>query len=191
MTETSYAVLLDGQPPAGSEMHTLPERGEPEQNYRTIKVTRDDGSVWYCRAFVPTLAPGFVSGAPLVGPLPDGRHFSTGCRMVDRNDPQRSEWIGRPDRIECSRDQVFYFCRSVIVAFGPASARWRCRLPDVDPKEFVLFDGIDKGVLQCRAQHETQRNVDGEPIFVIFRMDIADGRIIEQRVETPAAQETV
>jgi hypothetical protein len=189
VTETSYAMLLDGQPPAGSEIHTLPERGEP--SYRTIKVTRDDGSVWYCRAFVPTLAPGFVSGAPLVGPLPDGRHFSTGCRMVDRNDPQRSEWIGPPDRIEGSRDQVFYFCRSVITAFGPASARWRCQLPDVDPKEFVLFDGIDKGVLQCRAQHETQRNVDGEPIFVIFRIHVADGRILERRVETPAAQEAV
>lgn len=194
MTETApYAVLVDGLPPVGAEIHMLFMRGEPDANYRSIRVTRDNGSVWYCRAVVPSCGCASECGAPPVGPLPDGRHFTAGFSIVDRNDPKRAEWIGMVDRIEWSEDrgQVFLFAGNVVRAYGPGEARWSCRLPGAIPDDFMLFDFMHDGVLQVTARHETQHDAKGEPVFFKYSIDLADGSIRKQWLDELQPETTV
>jgi hypothetical protein len=179
-----YATLIDGAPPAGAEVHALPPRGD--SSARTIRITRRDGSTWYC---VTPVRIGCLSnsGGEQVGPLPDGLRFNTGHFIVDRDDPRQAERMSTPDRIERSADQLFFFSNTTITAYGPGTARWTCRLPDANPKDFVLFGTIHDGVLTCEARHEHLRDVDGDRVYILYRIATADGRILEQCLEASAA----
>jgi hypothetical protein len=165
----SYAELIDGVPPQGAEVH---------------RVTRDNGTVWYCLTMVPDPS-GRENDVDWVSPLPDGRRFMRGYFLVDRNDPTQRERIF-PDRAVWGDDrtQIFLFSGNVITAFGPGPAGWECRLPDADPEDFILFVFIYKGMLQCHAQHAHQRDKFGERVFNEYKIAIEDGRVCSKLLET-------
>ena len=187
---TSFALLMDGAPPAGADVHTLPIRvqWEREQDYRTVAVTRTDGSRWSCRAVLPSRAR--VPATDKVAPLPDGRRFTTGYYAVDRDTPDRRDWIMAPFDIQWSpaRDVVVFFEHDWIAGFGPGANAWTCRLPGADPDGFLLFDSLADGVLRCTAG-QSETNQDGEKVYVSYQIEVASGTIKNQWIDWPRPED--
>lgn len=170
-----FVTPIDGEPPQGAEVHVLPkiEPWENDAGYRTIKVARTDGSVWYCRAIPPRL-----DGVPMtdiVAALPDGRSFTTGYHRVDRDDPSRVDWIMWPIEIHWSqaRDLVFFIQLEEVAAFGRRGPLWRHVLPGVGRDATVLVDYIaDDGTFRCSARQE-ELNEYGDRPYASYAIDTA------------------
>ena len=190
--ETNFAVLIDGLPPAGAEVHVLPNpvSWERDDSQRTIAVTRTDGSRWYCRAILPCRVNSRVPATDKAAPMPDGRHFSTGYYVVDRDDPAKFNLIMAPRDIAWSnaRDVVFYVESDHVSAFGRAGFLWTCRLPGADPKDIPLVDHALSDRFQCTARQK-HLNADGEMVFMSYVIDVASGAIARQWIDDPVSED--
>jgi hypothetical protein len=183
----NFIELLEGDPPVGAEVHTLLRRPHwrPDNlgDYRTIKVTRTDGSTWLCRAVLPVGLK--VPITDIVSPMPNGHSFCTGYYVVDRDDPNRSDWIVEPLGIKWSetRDLVFFYDQVRIAAFGHGGLLWKHDLPGADPDSLILFDYIsDKGAFHCTAE-QRDKDADGNSVFAIYVIDTS-GNISRQLEES-------
>jgi hypothetical protein len=170
----NFVELLDVDPPPDAEVHTLLRRPgwspDNRNDYRTIKVTRTDGSTWLCRAIIPRFEAPITD---IISPMPDGRTFCTGYYVVNRDDPKRSDWIMETLGIEWSeaRDLVFFHEFVSIVAFGRNGLLWERDLPHADPKSFLLFDFIsDKGAFHCGTR-QRDKDADGNPVYAKYAID--------------------
>jgi hypothetical protein len=69
--------LFDEPLPPGAEVHTLKKQewtDEAGYSPRLLKVTRTDGSCWFCRTTVQELPPTPITD--IVAAMPDGTHFA-------------------------------------------------------------------------------------------------------------------
>jgi hypothetical protein len=182
----TFAVLLDRDAPAGALVHDIPHRAGRSASYRTIKATRRDGVVWYCRAVLTYPA----KPAEGVAELPDGRHFYASGHVADRDDPSDMRWLMQAVDIIWSktRDYAFVLGNDVIAAFGPGGQMWRLQLPGADPDAFI-GDASHDEFFRCTAQRR-DKAPDGEPVYMNYVIAVADGSIREQWADEPLTEET-